>query len=135
MKYLGIDYGEKRIGIAVSDDSGIIAFPHATIENTSSTLFEIKKICDAEKAAHIIIGMPMLIGEVSPLMRTIQRFGEALERFVEIPVAYENEIFTTKMATQGGAKKNTVDQSSAALILQSYLDRPEEEDSVQIPLP
>lgn len=123
MKFLGIDYGEKRIGIAVSDDSGMIAFPHATIANTSSTLSEIKKICDEEKPVHIIIGMPMRIGEVTPLMQTIQRFGEALAQFVHIPVAYENEMFTTKMAARDGAKKDTVDQSSAALILQSYLDR------------
>lgn len=123
MKYIGIDYGEKRIGIAASDDSGMIAFPHATIENTASTLSEIKKICDAQKPGKIIIGMPMLIGEVSPLMRTIQRFGDVLARFTDIPVAYENELFTTKMATQSGAKKNMVDQSSAALILQSWIDR------------
>ena len=123
MKYLGIDYGEKRIGIAVSDEGGLIAFPYATVENTSSAHFEIKKICNAEKPAHIIIGMPMLIGEISPLMRTIQMFGDALARFVQIPVAYENEIFTTKIATRDGAKKNTVDQSSAALILQSWIDK------------
>lgn len=132
MKYLGIDYGEKRIGIAVSDDGGMIAFPHMTIEHTASALSEIKKICDAQKPAHIIIGMPMMIGGMSPLMRTIQRFGDALARFVQIPVAYENEIFTTIMATKGGATKNTVDQSSAALILQSYLDRLREEDSNRI---
>lgn len=123
MKYLGIDYGEKRIGIAVSDDSGMIAFPYATIENTASTLSEIKKICDIEKPVAIIIGMPILIGEVSPLMRAIQMFGDTLARFTDIPVAYENELFTTKMATQSGAKKDTVDQSSAALILQSWIDR------------
>ncbi|MEK7493968.1 MAG: Holliday junction resolvase RuvX [Patescibacteria group bacterium] len=130
MKYLGIDYGEKRIGIAVSDDSGMIAFPHTTVENTSSTLSEIKKICDEEKPATIVIGMPMLIGEVSPMMRTIQMFGDTVARFIHIPVAYENEIFTTKMAMQSGAKKNTVDQSSAALILQSYLDRQRKQDIV-----
>lgn len=123
MKYLGIDYGEKRIGIAVSDEGGVIAFPHATIKNTTAILSEIKKICAAEKPAAIVIGMPMLIGEVSPLMRAIQRFGDALARFTQISVAYENEIFTTKMAAHGGAKKDTIDQSSAALILQSYLDR------------
>lgn len=130
MKYLGIDYGEKRIGIAVSDDGGMIAFPHVTIENTTSTIFEIKKICDAQKTAQIVIGMPMRIGAVSPLMRTIQMFCDALARFTEIPVAYENEMFTTKMAIRDGAKKNTADQSSAALILQSYLDRQRKEDIV-----
>lgn len=128
MKYLGIDYGEKRIGIAVSDDGGVIAFPHTTIENTSSTLSEIKKICDAQKPAQIVIGMPMLIGEESLMMRTIRMFGDAVARFIQIPVAYENEIFTTKMATQSGAKKNTVDQSSAALILQSWIDRNKKEE-------
>lgn len=123
MKYLGIDYGERRIGIAVSDEDGIIAFPRTTIENTTSTLSEIKKICDAEKPVVIVIGMPMLIGEISPMMRTIRMFGDTLTQCTNIPVAYENEMFTTKMATRDGAKKNTVDQSSAALILQSYLDR------------
>lgn len=130
MKYLGIDYGEKRIGIAVSDDGGMIAFPHTTIENTASTLSEIKKICDAQKPAQIVIGLPMLIGEVSPMMRTIQMFGDTVARFIQIPVAYENELFTTKMATQSGATKNTVDQSSAAIILQSYLDRQRKQDIV-----
>jgi len=128
MKFLGIDYGEKRIGIAVSDESGMIAFPHTTIENISSTLSEIKKICDAEKPAQIVIGMPMRIGEVSPMMRTIQMFGDTIMRFTKIPVAYENEIFTTKMAMHSGAKKNTVDQSAAALILQSWIDRNKKEE-------
>lgn len=128
MKYIGIDYGEKRIGIAVSDDGGVIAFPHTTIENTSSTLSEIKKICDAQKPAQIVIGMPMLIGEESLMMRTIRMFGDAVARFIQIPVAYENEIFTTKMAIRDGAKKSTVDQSSAALILQSWIDKNKKEE-------
>ncbi|MCR4323070.1 MAG: Holliday junction resolvase RuvX [Candidatus Azambacteria bacterium] len=130
MKYLGIDYGEKRIGISVSDDGGVIAFPHTTIENTVSILSDIKKICDIQKPVQIIIGMPMMIGGASPLMRAIERFGEDLSQCTYIPVVYENEIFTTKMAMRDGAKKNTVDQSSAALILQSYLDRQIKEDIV-----
>lgn len=132
MKILGIDYGDKRIGIAVSDDSGMLAFPHATVENTPAAFSEIQRITNEEKADLVVIGMPMSFsGGLSPQARTIQRFGDALAGFLKRTIVYENELLTTRMAEQSGASKATVDQSAAAIILQSYLDRQRKQNIVK----
>lgn len=124
MKYLGIDYGEKRIGIAVSDDGGMLAFPHATVENTPAAFSEIQRICDEEKVDTVVIGIPVSFsGGISPQARIVQRFGDALAAVVHCPIVYENELFTTTMAQRSGASKAMVDKSAAAIILQSWIDR------------
>lgn len=124
MKSLGIDYGNKRIGIAVSDDSGILAFPFTTVENTPAAFSEIQRIVKEEKIEAVVVGMPMSFsGGISPQAQTVRRFGDALAGSLTCSVAYENELFTTTMAERSGASKATVDQSAAAIILQSWIDR------------
>lgn len=124
MKSLGIDYGDKRIGIAVSDDSGMLAFPFSTVENTPAAFSEIQRIVKEEKAEMVIVGMPMSFsGGVSHQAQAVRRFGDTLAGALPCPVAYENELFTTTMAERSGASKATVDQSAAAIILQSWIDR------------
>lgn len=124
MKSLGIDYGNKRIGVAVSDDSGILAFPHATVENTPASFSEIQRIVTEEKAEAVVIGMPMSFsGGMSAQAQAVRRFGDALASSLSCPIFYENELFTTTMAERSGASKATVDQSAAAIILQSWIDR------------
>ena len=59
MKFLGIDYGDKRVGIAVSVESGIFAFPRAVLQNTGKIFDEIKKICAEEEIEKIIVGVPI----------------------------------------------------------------------------
>lgn len=132
MRYLGIDYGEKRIGIAVSDDSGMLAFPHATVENTPAAFSEIQRIVKEEKIETVVIGLPMSFsGGMSAQAQTVRRFGDALTGMLLCPVAYENELFTTTMAQRSGVSKVTIDQSAAAIILQSYLDRQPKKNGVQ----
>lgn len=124
MKSLGIDYGNKRIGVAVSDDSGILAFPHATVENMPAAFSEIQRIVTEEKAEAVVIGMPMSFsGGMSAQAQAVRRFGDALAGLLSCPIFYENELFTTTMAERSGASKATVDQSAAAIILQSWIDR------------
>lgn len=116
MKYLGLDHGDKRIGIAVSDEDGVFAFPRVILQNTEKVFNEIKKICADEKIEKIVLGTPIsLKGGKSDQARKTEAFGEKLKMFLNIPLEYENEIFTSKM-TQN-------DASAAAVILQSYLDR------------
>jgi len=127
MKLLGIDYGDKRIGIAVSDDSGMLAFPHATVENTPAAFSEIHRIVTEEKAEAVVVGMPMSFsGGMSAQAQTVRRFGDALKGSLSCPIFYENELFTTTMAQRSGASKATVDKSAAAIILQSWIDRNKE---------
>lgn len=124
MRYLGIDCGDKRIGIALSDEDGIFAFPHATLQNSPSVCLEIKKMCEKEKIEKIILGLPVSFsGVLSGQAKAVRRFGDALFAQARIPIAYENEILTTSQAERSGAGRKTIDQSSAALILQGHLDR------------
>mgnify|MGYP001611479056 CR=1 FL=1 len=116
MRFLGLDYGDKRIGIAVSDEGGGFAFPRVVLRNTENVFDEIKKICDDEKIEKIVLGVPIsLRGGKSDQARKTEEFGEKLKAFSGLRIEYENEVFTSKI-TQN-------DASAAALILQSYLDR------------
>jgi len=116
MKYLGIDYGEKRIGLAISDEEGVFAFPHKTIQNSESILKDVKEVCEQESVGEIVLGIPVsLSGGYSAQAKTVQRFGDELGVATNIPIEYENEVFTTKIAK--------TDSGAAALILQIWLDR------------
>ncbi len=124
MKFLGVDYGDKRVGIAVSDEGGVFAFPRAVLPNTKKIFDEIKKICAEEKIEKIIVGVPVSFsGGQSAQARKTLEFAEALKQYIAIPIEKENEIFSTKSALNMGAGKEKIDQSAAAIILQSYLDR------------
>ncbi|MBI3685258.1 Holliday junction resolvase RuvX [Candidatus Azambacteria bacterium] len=124
MRYLGIDYGDKRIGLAISDEDGMFAFPRTTVENSPAVFLEIKKMCEEEKIGKIILGIPVSFsGELSAQAKAVRRFGDMFAETTRIPIAYENEILTTSQAERSGAGRKTIDQSSAALILQGWLDR------------
>ena len=124
MKYLGLDYGDKRIGVAISDEEGKIAFPRTTLENSPSVYSEIKRMCDEEKVEKIILGLPVSFsGGFSAQAKAVQRFGDALRAAVQVPIAYENEIFSTKIAKDSGVAREKTDQSAAAVILQGWLDK------------
>src|SRR3989338_6281497 len=126
MRYLGIDYGHKRIGIALSDEGGRIAFPFSQIPAKSPAFIvkEIKKIIKKEKIEKIIIGLPITFsGQDSLQTNAVREFGRYLGEMLQLPIEYENEVLSTKMAERGGTSKHNIDAASAAIILQSYLDR------------
>ena len=126
MRHLGIDYGEKRIGIALSDPEGRIAFPRKVIFNRSvkQALADIKKVLEDEKVSRVVIGLPVgLSGRETGETQKVRAFGEALKKEIVLPVEFENEMLTSRMAERAGIKKEHVDESAAALILQSYLDK------------
>lgn len=126
MRYLGIDYGKKRIGVAVSDPGGRIAFPRKTITNRGvpKTIEELKKLLEAEKISEIIVGIPIgLDGKDSETTREVREFAEKLSGAVTLPIRLENEMLTTHMVESEGVKKGHTDEAAAALILQSYLDK------------
>jgi putative transcription antitermination factor YqgF len=80
MKYLGIDYGTKRVGLALSDDGGTLAFPHAVLENTIGLTAAIEDIIRSEKIDEIIMGESVgLDGTENPVQKQIKGFAEALD--------------------------------------------------------
>lgn len=123
MKYLGIDYGTRRVGVAVSDDNGSIAFPREVIGNKSfeEILQSVHEFAVREDISVVVLGLPRRIEGMDGAVREeILRFGEALEA-KGVAVAYEDEMLTTKIAEAHSTANR--DASAAALILQSYLDR------------
>lgn len=127
--YIGIDYGEKRVGVAVSDEGERLAFPKATLSNDKHLVANIKDICAGKKVQAIIIGESLdLKGAKNPIMDNIERFGKFLGEELHIDVVYEEEFFTSRQAEITGANK-LIDASAAALILQSFLDKRNYRDS------
>jgi len=134
-KLLGLDYGEKRIGLAISDETGQMAKPYGIILNISQgfAVKKIKEICKKERIGKIIIGLPLsLKGEIKRQAEKTKGFAEYLGREVALPIVLEDERFTTKEAERIlkeraiKSKKERLDMLSAVLILKQHLDRENE---------
>lgn len=124
MRCLGIDYGDKRIGVALSDEGGKFAFPFLTVENGKKAIDEIKKVCSEQGVDKIIMGLPLSFSmQETEQTQKVKEFSKRLGKEVNLPIEFENEMLTSKMAGKQGVGKQNIDESSAALILQSWLDR------------
>jgi putative holliday junction resolvase len=129
MRYLGIDYGSKKTGIALSDESGIMGFPHS-IELTSPTLIHTILLLIQEKNVEaVVIGESRdLHGGENSVATAARALGKQIEIQADIPVYFEQETFSTQEARRypdGTRMKGSpdVDSSAAALILSRYFDR------------
>ncbi|MDP3645706.1 MAG: Holliday junction resolvase RuvX [bacterium] len=124
MKYLGIDYGSKRIGIAVSDAEGKIAFPRMTVGNNVKFLSTITQIIKEENIEHIIIGDTLtLSGRANPVTETLEKMIERISRMTNLPVTRAREAGSSGAVAEHaprGEKHN--DAAAAAFILQRFFD-------------
>lgn len=121
---MGIDYGEKRIGLALSDEGKNFAFPHSVIANNRNTIREIKKICEENKVDKIILGQSLdYKGQPNLVMARIEMFKKTLEKEIGLPVVYQTEILTTQEAERIQGKTAKTDASAAALILRSFIEK------------
>lgn len=136
MRYLGIDYGTKRVGLALSDEEGVLAFPYKILKNDKFLIDEIHNICGTEGVGAIVVGESFdLSGEPNKLMTDINSLVNEISKTLNLPISLQKEFMTTVEARGRGGKevnnakqisntKNaTVDASAAALILQRYLDK------------
>ncbi len=125
MRYIGIDYGTKRIGIALSDDDGHMAFPAGVIMNEGDRApKEVITRMVKENVGVAVVGMPSgLDGKETKQSHITRSFIEALKRLTPITIETQNEMFTSRMAIESGMTEHHIDASSAAIILQSYLDK------------
>ncbi len=122
MKILGIDYGAKWMGFAISDDERKMAFPYATLENNSRFFSRLNEIIKKESIYKIVIGLPLNKKMKATSQTTeVENWAEKLIKEVDLPIDFENEIFTSKAADTYKAKNRH--SAAAAILLQSYLDR------------
>lgn len=136
MKILGIDYGTKRIGIAISDENEIIAIPKEVVKNDNNLVNHVVKILEEENITELVIGESLdQEGNPNVLLKDIEKFiSDVLEK-VDINIFREKEFFTSFEAhgRQGKERNNDrkskihktkdLDAKAAAIILQRYLDR------------
>ena len=126
MKILGIDYGSKNIGIALSDDEHRQAFLYDTLDGAAFHE-QLQKIISDEDVASIVVGLPLSMdGSEGPKAKTVRGFARQLHKTSKLPIHFEDERLTTKMAERFTRQKGlglNDHQLAAREILQSYLDK------------
>jgi len=141
MRILGIDYGTKRIGLAISDEKGILAFPKEIILNNLSGFDRLRGIIKTEDISDIVVGESVdFSGKLNVLSARIEVFILELKDKFGLPIHKQKEFLTSVEARKSGSNKKSlsqsqshsklkdkkrgrVDASAAALILQRYLDK------------
>lgn len=127
MKYLGIDYGTKRTGVAISDGDARVSVVKETIEadGPQAVIDRIKEIVTAEEVDRIVVGVPVnMDGDDSSWTDAVRRFIENLRSHVGVPVQEIDERLTTEMAKTllRGIENQERDQVAAQIMLQNFLD-------------
>jgi putative Holliday junction resolvase len=133
-RILGVDYGTRRIGLAVSDSEGQIAFPEATLESRGARR-DLESICALVKekdVVGIVVGLPLhMDGRRGPEAEAAEAFGRKLGEATGLPVEMLDERWTTQEADRalresgrkGKKKRQVIDAVAATLLLRTYLER------------
>ena len=130
-RLMGIDFGEVRIGLALSDPLQIISQPFRVIPNNVNTISEIQDIIKTEEVEKIVLGLPQnLDGEDTKKTLEVREFAEILKRNVDIPVIFWDERYSTveaneKLKLMGYSvteSRKVIDKVAASIILKSYME-------------
>ena len=123
MKYLGIDFGSKRIGLAISDESGSFAFPLSVIKNSENAMSEIQQVCLEKNIGAVVIGdSENFQMQKNHIMEQVEPFVENLRKVSGLPVFLHPEFMTSQEAERLQGKNDMLDASAAAIILKSFLE-------------
>jgi putative Holliday junction resolvase len=124
MRLLGIDYGKKNVGIALSDDKGLMAFPKAVLPNDKFLFTEIKNMVAGHGVETIVVGESKDYQMAdNSIMAKVRAFVDELRRDLTVEVVYEPELLSSHQAAHFMGKTDMIDASAASIILQSYIDR------------
>lgn len=124
MRILGIDYGTKRVGLALTDNKGLMAFPYSVLENNDNLITELEKIIAKEAVDTIVIGHSLNTkGEENVLHQAVEALMLDLTLTVGLPIELEPEQYTTQEALRFQGRTPLTDAAAATIILNSYLER------------
>lgn len=122
MRYLGIDYGTKRVGLALSDESGSMAFPHDVIPNNEDLLPALERCLATHRVDAIVIGHSKHPdGSDNVIHAAVTELVTDLTLATGLPVHLEPEQYTTQEAIRFQGRTEKTDAAAAAIILNSYL--------------
>ena len=129
---LGIDYGHRRIGVALSDGLGIAAHPFAVLQAGARVGPRLAELVRENDVGRVVVGLPRsLDGSEGEAARSARRFAEEIEALLDVEVVMYDERLTSRIAegvllsagTSRAGRRNKVDKVAAAVMLQGYLDR------------
>lgn len=135
-RILGVDYGERRVGLALSDPTATIASPLPTLKRRKGKrppVAQIARLADEQEAEEVVVGLPLTLeGDDSDWTREVREFAGALADRTGLPVTLRDERMTSVQAEHAvrslglskekREEKERVDAAAAVLILQAYLD-------------
>lgn len=130
-RLLGLDIGEVRIGVAISDELGSIASPLTMIPRRGNVIAELQKLIEKYAPSRLVVGLPVgLSGREGPQAQVTREYAEELAEAVGLPVEYYDERMSSSIAeqvlishgTRREKRKQQIDAMAAAVILQGYLD-------------
>ena len=122
MRYMGIDFGSKRVGIALSDETGTLAFPEAVFLNDGSLLDMVEKLAHEKEVAAFVLGHSVHTdGTPNKVAAAAEAFMTDLTLRMGLPVHLQPEQYSTQEAKRYQGKTDMVDAAAAAIILNNYL--------------
>lgn len=123
-RLLGIDYGSKRIGLAISDTESRFPAPYRVIANDDSSVKRITQIVKENNIGKIVIGKSInYLGKPNPIFDQVEKLGNILGTKLSVPIVYEDETLSSKEAERIVGRDESYDARAAALILKSFIDR------------
>lgn len=124
MRYLGIDYGTKRVGVALSDELGTMAFPHKVLQNSPELVRELERLIEEKAVGEIVIGHSLDKNQQpNKVQAAIEDLMTDLTLATGLPIHLQPEQFSTQAALQIQGRTDMTDAAAAALILDSYLTK------------
>jgi putative holliday junction resolvase len=126
MKYLGIDFGSKKVGFAQSDDEGRMAYPLMISPNDASLFKDTLELVREMKFGVVVIGESVDgSGKPNPIAKEARKFGTLIENAIDVKVVFEKEWYSTVEARKQPGKEGShdVDDQAAAIVLQRHLDK------------
>ncbi len=124
MRFLGIDYGSKRVGVALSDEAGMMAFPYKVFPNSHTLLKELEAVIEKTKVDEIVIGHSLdKNSQPNKIQASIEKLILDLTLATNLPIHLEPEQFSTQAALQIQGRNDMTDASAATIILDSFITR------------
>ncbi len=132
MRYLAIDYGRKRTGLAISDPTETIVSPLAVIKDQKELFIKVQQLIKTEKVGAVIMGLPLnMDGSTGPQAKLVKKFAKNLKKLTNIPIHFQDERLSSFAAEEEiaeieiakKAKKEKLDAVAAAHILELFLEK------------
>ena len=121
---MGIDYGTKRVGVALSDESGKMAFPHIVLDNDEKLISKLEALIEERDVKEIVVGHSIgLDGKANAVQSEIEELIGDLTLRVGVPIHLQSEQYTTQEALRDQGRNKQTDASAAAIILNSFITK------------